>query len=147
MNPLKFETNDIVRLKKGTNYKVYRADKGTNNIYRIESMSDDAVRLEFIFDTVPYWDIEPLPIDGKSDRYIYLDVVVAATTVSKESEVPIRKIDRKTYYVDALKKITKEDGTTLYDEYKQQDFQYVHGVQHWLRQKEYADMGVDEVTM
>ena len=38
MNPLKFETNDIVRLKKGTNYKVYRADKGTNNIYRIESM-------------------------------------------------------------------------------------------------------------
>lgn len=147
MNPLKFETNDIVRLKKGTNYKVYRADKGTNNIYRIESMSDDAVQLEFIFDTVPYWDIEPLPIDGKSDRYIYLDVVVAATTVSKESEVPIRKIDRKTYYVDALKKITKEDGTTLYDEYKQQDFQYVHEVQHWLRQKVYADLRVDEVTM
>lgn len=146
MNPLKFERNDIVRLKEGAKYKVYRADKGTNNIYRIESMSDDAVRLEFIFDTVPYWDIEPLPIDGKSDRFIYLDVV-AATTVAKESDVPIRKIDKKTYYVDALKKITKEDGTTLYDEYMHQNFQYVHEVQHWLRKKGYADLRVDEVTM
>lgn len=143
MNPLKFKTNDIVRLKEGAKYKVYRLDKGANNIYRIEASNADAVRLGYIFDLVPYWDIEPLPVDGKADKYVYLDVVVAANTVEDESQAAIRTID-KTYYVDALKKIKVEDGKTLYDEYQQQDFQYVHEVQHWLREKGYLDLRIDE---
>ena len=126
MNPLKFETNDIVRLKDGAKYKVYRIDNGENNIYRIESRTEDAVRLGYIFDFVPYWDIEPIPIDGNSDKPIYLNKTIAATTVADVSQAPVRKIDR-TYYIDAFKKIGN-NGKTLYDEFMQQDFQYVHEV-------------------
>ena len=143
MNPLRFETNDIVRLKEGAKYQVYRIDKGVNNIYRIEASNADAVRLGYIFDLVPYWDIEPLPIGGKLDKYVYLDVVVAASTVEDASQAPIRTID-KTYFVDALKKIIVGDEKTLFDEYQQHDFQYVHEVQHWLRKKGYLDLRIDE---
>ena len=143
MNPLRFETNDIVRLKEGAKYQVYRIDKGVNNIYRIEASNADAVRLGYIFDLVPYWDIDPLPIGGKLDKYVYLDVVVAASTVEDASQAPIRTID-KTYFVDALKKIIVGDEKTLFDEYQQHDFQYVHEVQHWLRKKGYLDLRIDE---
>lgn len=143
MNPFRFETNDIVRLKEGAKYEVYRLDKGANNIYRIEASGVDSVRLGYIYDLVPYWDIEPLPIDGKADKYIYLDVVVAASTVAEESQAPIRTID-KTYFVDALKKIKVGDEKTMFDEYLQHDFRYVHEVQHWLRKKGYLDLRIDE---
>ena len=143
MNPLKFETNDIVRLKEGAKYKVYRIDNGENNIYRIESHTADAVRLGYISEFVPYWDIEPIPIDGKSDKPVYLKTIVAASTVTDVMQAPVRKIDR-TYYVDALKKIGN-NGKTLYDEFIQQDFQYVHEVQHWLREKHGGmDLKIDE---
>jgi len=143
MNPYNFVRRDIVRLRNREKYEVLRLDDGKCDVFWIESMSSDTVRLDHIFEPIPIYEIEPLPIDGKSDKPIYMDVVIAASTVGEGDDVPVRTID-KTYYKDALKRVFDDQGKTLYDELLQKDFQYVHEVQHWLRKGGPIDLRIDE---
>ena len=123
-----YQRGDIVRLPNRRNYDVYRLDDGKYDAFKIEELSDGMVHLDHISTLIPLSEILPLPINEKADKHIYLDIPIAATTIREEDEAPIRT-NARTYYWKSILKIYGSE------EIVKQHFQYVHEVQHWLREK------------
>ena len=135
-----YQRGDIVRLPNRRNYDVYRLDDGKYDAFKIEELSDGMVHLDHISTLIPLSEILPLPINEKADKHIYLDIPIAATTIREEDEAPIRTNSR-TYYWKSILKIYGSE------EIVKQHFQYVHEVQHWLREKHGVDLRINDQAL
>ncbi len=90
------------------------------------------VKLHEVDDWININEISPVLIDGKQDRLIWEDCIVAASTIADGDPMPIYHID-KSYFMDKFKQVF--DGTqSFYDIVVEKKYQYVHDVQHWLRE-------------
>jgi len=84
---------------------------------------------------IPFNHIEPVPIDRNADSQVYYDPIIAGSILIPGEAKPIHDYKDYSYYLDAFKYDTFEDGETLYEKYLLRGFRYVHEVQHWLNEK------------
>ena len=75
-------------------------------------------------------DILPVKIDGKEDRDIYYDPIVAASIVTEGEETPAVQRDSSEYYMVSLKKSYDENLESYYDKIHNKGIKYVHEIQH-----------------
>ena len=76
---------------------------------------------------LPVIAMEAIPIDGKSDRYIYY----GSTLFS---------LNNHSYYMDHFKYSAYYLNQSIYDAMKVYDFEFVHDVQQWLRSENRGDL-------
>jgi hypothetical protein len=126
-----FRKGDFIRLKNLANYQVDRSFDKEVNIFEILVKDDNYVEVRNCKSKIPIADIEPIPINGKDDLQIYYHPNNRmAIYVNPNDPAPIHKID-KSYYYDAFKGIYYLDKN--YQEImKEQGFQYVHEIQHYI---------------
>ena len=82
--------------------------------------------LPFTFD-----ELEAILIDGNEDRTIYYDPVVMATMIQPGQPVPVQQTDYS-YFMDRFEK-WKDGDKTFKQMVEEKGFQFVHEVQHWLK--------------
>lgn len=125
--------NDIVRLKEAK-FEEYKGQLWfKDNVFAIsEKKKDGQVLLKELDEPVLSNELLPMPINKNHAGNIYYDPIVAASFIGPDDEIPVHSTDY-TYFMDAFKKVTEEDGTTLYDLVEKEGFKYVHEVQHLLR--------------
>ena len=129
---IKYEVGDIVKLRDRQKYNVIRLDDGVCDLFVIELFEGNMVKLHEVDDWININEISPVLIDGKQDRLIWEDCIIAASTIADGDPMPIYHID-KSYFMDKFKHVF--DGTqSLYDIVVEKKYQYVHDVQHWLRE-------------
>lgn len=136
--PEAFKNGDIVKLKHPSEYE--RSSDfhafGTN-LYKIREIKGKVVRLASVEKDVPLAELQPVAVDGKEDRWIYFDPVVAASIVFPGDEVPAHTTDYS-YYMDAFEYCI--EGKKSYKEIVEKEhLMYVHEIQHWLRKHHQAD--------
>lgn len=138
-----FEVNDFVRLN-SFGWRRYENESITNdNVLQIKEIVPNGFRfVEFEDNIIPKGYVEPIPIDGESDKSIYYDPIIEASFISPGETPPEHNIDYS-YYIESFKKSYYYDGRTLYKVYKQRNYKYVHEIQHWLRR----DFGIDELKI
>lgn len=130
-----FEIGDFVKLNNEV-YDMYTKDLYySDNIFKITEIKDGgSYRLANIAIDVPQKDIEAIPIDGKNDRNIYYDPIIAAPFITAGNPVPSYSQDPTEYYMDGLKK-TIYENKSLRAMIEKNNCQFVHEVQHFLRNK------------
>lgn len=134
---------DIVRL----NEKVYQ-QKIDSLIFKVNAFvvdsigqnSNDTIKLKGIENELSVGNVEAIPIDGIHDLCIYYEPFVAASYVGADGHVPAYNTDYS-YFIDHFKKVQVDGKSTLYDEMKKINVQFVHEVQHWLS-SEFNDYGL-----
>lgn len=134
---------DIVRL----NEKVY-LQKIDSLIFKVNAFvvdsigqnSNDTIKLKGIENELSVGNVEAIPIDGIHDLCIYYEPFVAASYVGADGHVPAYNTDYS-YFIDHFKKVQVDGKSTLYDEMKKINVQFVHEVQHWLS-SEFNDYGL-----
>ncbi len=128
-----FEAGDMVKLaapEKFRNSLIFK-----ENVFKIVAMYDEGIKLSFSDQIVTAADILPVKIDGAEDRSIYYDPIIAASIVLPGQPIPVHHRDY-TYYFDAFAKMKIEKSDkTLQDLVREQNFEYVHEIQHFLRQR------------
>lgn len=129
----KFEKGDIVKFINPNNIK---PDYLHNivNIYRIVSIDGNKVIVNRSFSPNIETElsfIEGIKIDGKEDRNIYYDPVVAAYIVLPGEPVPLHHTNY-TYYLDNKSTFMYEG--TMRDIVSKKGFTQVHQLQHYLRE-------------
>lgn len=103
------------------------------NIFTVVSKSDNKqIQLSDFGTTVSINDIEAVLIDGEEDAMVYYDPVMAAPTMAQGEPIPEFHADYS-YFMDHFKKCQYNDEMTYYDKVNEQNLQFVHEVQHWLR--------------
>lgn len=131
INP--FEKGDLVKLSETAFTKVEPQLIYSNNVFKIIEISiDGSVKLSDIQQPVSISDIEAIKIDGKQDRNIYYDPIIAAPIVSYDAPAPMMHNHRGEYYMDGLKNTTY-NNKNLKQLVLEADCRYVHEVQHFLR--------------
>lgn len=134
---LSYKRNDLVRLT-GDAYNIYAKQVCWNeNAFHILSFNNESVTLSDIKGEIPLSAIEPIPIDGISDACIYYDPIIAADIIPHGMPIPTHNKDLS-YYIDGFDRMHIED-TTLKTLFLEKDFQFVHQVQHWLREEQDCD--------
>ena len=133
-----FIVGDYVRLKEPIFKKLKNALYYENNIFKINSLDLRNIGLNFIGEKLEVDDIEPIPIDGIADRSFYYDPIVTASHISLSQPAPTIQPDYS-YYIKKMRYCIDTDKKTFYEEIKQRDCQYVHEVQHFLREKNRED--------
>lgn len=132
-----YEINDLVRLKSDA-YDIYAKQVIWNeNAFYILSLNSVSVTLSDIKGKIPLNAIEPIPIDGVADSCIYYDPIIAADIVADGMPIPTHNKDLS-YYIDGFDRMHIED-TTLKTLFLEKGFQYVHQVQHWLKEEHDCD--------
>lgn len=133
-----FMKDDYVRLKES----VYEQLKNTlfykDNVFKINSLDLRNVELDLIGKKLEIDDIEPIPIDGIADNFLYYDPIVMASYIPPGQPAPIIQPDYS-YYMENMKHWIDTDKKTFYEKIKQRNCQYVHEVQHFLREKDRED--------
>ena len=133
--PEAYKKGDIVKLKHPDRYKktddIYCYQI---NLYKIASINGNDVKLENVPDMAPLGELLPVAIDGKEDRWIYYEPIVAASFLFDDEDDKGRSTDYS-YYMDAFERTT-EGGKTYKELIEKKHLMYVHEVQHWLRKKE-----------
>lgn len=71
-----------------------------------------------------------MKIDGKEDRDIYYDPIIAASIVTEGEEIPVVQRDSSEYYMVSLKKSYDENHESYYDRIHNEGMKYVHEIQH-----------------
>lgn len=136
---IEYQKNDIVRLVESKFESVRRQLWFKDNAFEIVAIKDDGmVSLMELDEIVFQSDLLPMPINKKRARSVYYDPIIAASVVGPDDDIPVYSRDY-TYFMDAFKKVTEEDGATLYELVEEQGFKYVHEVQHWLRERYGSD--------
>lgn len=127
-----FKKNDIVRLRNEYFDKIKSKIFFPQNIFFIDKLLDDgkSVRLRNVDITVPSSEICPVKIDGKEDRYIYYDPVIAADVVRPDEVVKCHHVDKNEYYLQKMKTCFDSKGRSYYDILNEEHFVYVHELQH-----------------
>lgn len=130
---LRYDVGDIIRIKDSFQ-DLYQPAFSSDKVFEIWKINDDGtLNLAMIDMNVPYSHIEPVRIDGVSDKDIYYNPIVSGSVIASGEMRPVHHIDYS-YYLDHFKRNTfdgKEE--TLYDLCVSQKFRYVHEIQHWLR--------------
>ena len=136
--PEEFRVGDIVKVKHPAAYKRSSDFHGYGtNLYKIVSMSENAVVLAGVIQEVPISELLPVAVDGVEDRWIYFDPIVAASIVFPGEEVPAHRTDYS-YYMEAFERCF--EGKKSYNELVEKNhLMYVHEVQHWLRKHHHED--------
>jgi len=126
-----FRKGDFIRLKNLANYQDDRSFNKEVNIFEILVKEDNYVEVRNCKSKIPIADIEPIPVNGKDDLQIYYHPNnIMAIYVNPNDPAPILKLD-KSYYYDAFKRTYYLDKN--YQEImKEQGFQYVHEIQHYI---------------
>ena len=130
VQPKNLEKGDLIRLKNNwlTIIKNKEVVNKKINVFRIEKfLSNNMVKLYGIMEELPVIAMEAIPIDGKSDRYIYY----GSTLFS---------LNNHSYYMDHFKNSAYNINQSIYDAMKVYDFEFVHEVQHWLRSENRGDL-------
>ncbi len=127
-----FEKGDIVKF---VDEKNVHPDYLNNveNIYQILSIDgpDVIISRSFSEDIKTNTSaITGVMMDGKDDRFIYYDPVIMAPFVWPGEAVPVHHRDY-TYYLDA--NALFPNNKTMRDFITENDFSYVHELQHYLR--------------
>lgn len=106
----------------------------SNNLFSIlKKEAGDMVKLSFIDGPISVSSIKAVPINGKNDADIYYAPIGMATIVEPGQSAPEHRTD-KSYYIDQFDRWTDQDKT--YNELLASvKPQFVHEVQHWLREK------------
>lgn len=128
--PEDYRIGDFVRLTHPEKYKINRISISPVNVFKISSIMSDHMILEDIDACVPVNEIRPVGIDGKEDRWIYYDPVIAAPTLSFDAPIPEIHVDYS-YYYDAFRKNFYR-GKSYREIIEKKKLRYVHEVQHWL---------------
>lgn len=136
---VKFERNDIVRLT-DSKFEELRGELWfKDNAFEITEVKDDGMVSLFELDTlVPVSELRSMPIGRKYAGNIYYDPIIAASVVCPDDEIPVHRTDYS-YFMDAFRRVTEEDKTTMLALVEEQKFKYVHEVQHWLRERYGSD--------
>lgn len=131
---------DFVRLKNAS-YQVFKDSLSLKvNAFVVKSVDSslaNMIKLKGIEDAFPMGSVEAIPIDGIHDLCIYYDPIIAAGYVGEDGDVPHYETDYR-YFVDHFKNVKVDSKGTMYDEMKNENIQFVHEAQHWLK-KEYGD--------
>ena len=127
-----YKKNDIVRLRNEYFDKIKSKLFFSQNIFFIDQFLDDGdfVLLRNVDITVPSSEIRPVKIDGKEDRYIYYDPVIAADVVHPDEPVKCHHVDRDEYYLQKMKTCFDSKGQSYYNILNEEHFVYVHELQH-----------------
>jgi len=126
-----FRKGDFIRLKNLANYQVDRSFNKEVNIFEILVKEDNYVEVRNCKSKIPIADIEPILVNGKDDFQIYYDDnKMMATYMNPGDSVPVTKTD-KSYYYDLFERIIYL-GKNFQEIMKEQGFQYVHEIQHYL---------------
>lgn len=134
---LSYKLNDIVRLTNDA-YSIYAKQVIWNeNAFYILSFNNESVTLSDIKGNIPLSAIEPIPIDSVSDTCIYYDPALAADIDPNIMPTPTHNKDLS-YYIDGFDRM-HIGNTTLKALFLKKGFQYVHQVQHWLREDHDCD--------
>lgn len=137
-----FEVGDFVMIKDVSKLKVEATGYTRNNVLKIKNIEDDKYKLDDIDDMVGLDEIDAIPIDGVHDRSIYYDPIVCASVIGPGESAPIRKTDYS-YYMKKFENCLDTNKRTFSDVIKEQGYQFVHEVQHWLRE----ECGSDELKV
>ena len=130
---VEYQRNDIVRLGDSKFEELKGQLWFSDNAFVVAEVEKDGkVSLNELNETVSASEILPLPISKKHAGNVYYDPIIAASIIGPDDEIPVHSTDYS-YFMDALGRVTEEDGTTLRALVEEQKFKYVHEVQHWLR--------------
>lgn len=129
-----FEKGDFVKFVDSV-YEAYtKTVFYSDNVFRIVKVLDNgSYKLADIEVDVPGNNVEAIPIDGVHDRNIYYDPIIAAPYVAPGQPVPVFHSQRGIYYLDGLSNTRLDNKKTLRQIVDEYDCQFVHEVQHCLR--------------
>lgn len=130
-----FEKGDFVKFVDSV-YEAYtKAVIYSDNVFRIVKVLDNgSYKLADIEVEVPGNNVEAIPVDGVHDRNIYYDPIIAASYVAPGQPVPVHHSQRDVYYIDGLANTRLENKISLRQIVEEHDCQFVHEVQHCLRE-------------
>lgn len=130
-----FEKGDYVKFVDSV-YEAYtKAVYYSDNVFKIvKVLNDGSLKLADIEVAVPRKNIEAIPIDGIHDSNIYYDPIIAASYVEPGQPVPVHHSQSGRYYLDGLANTRLENKKTLKQIVEEHDCQFVHEVQHCLRE-------------
>ena len=134
-----YRKGDFLRLKQPIKFQNKRITKNDLNIFEVIEVVDEDIRFRHIETLVPISEVEPIPIDGISDKEIYYDPIIAASVILPGDPIPIRKRDY-TYYFDKFANCTSDDYT-FQELVTERRFRFVHEIQHFLKD-EFNDDGL-----
>ena len=113
------------------------------NICKLEEiLPDGLLKLDIYNGMIPMNAVEAIPINGIDDKSIYYDPVIAAATVDVNAPIPVHYTD-KSYYLEHFKRCYVYDAKSFHDIVKEKEFEFVHEVQHWLRNEVGEDLKVN----
>lgn len=129
------EEGDFVMFKPGSNRAHDVELKEMKNAFTFQARTKDGYcKLNEYFAEVPINQLQYIPIDSISDSMIYYDPPVAASIIEPGQPIPVHQTDYS-YYMDSFANLKMGDKT-----YKQiveeKEFQFVHEVQHWLKEND-----------
>ena len=128
-----FEKGDYVKIIDSSYEDYTKSVFYSDNVFKIVKVLDDgSLKLADIEVEVPRNNIEAIPIDGIHDRNLYYDPIIAASYVAPGQPVPVHHSQRGVYYMDGLEN-TRFENKTLRQLVKERNCQFVHEVQHCLR--------------
>ena len=131
------QLGDFVRFRDGSYLGLDVNVNDMVNIFTFQGMREQGFcKLKEFQDKIPITQLQAVPIDGKSDLAIYYDPPVAASIVNPGKHIPVHHTDYS-YYMDSFAK-HKEGDKTYKQMVEEQGFQFVHEVQHWLKENEGA---------
>jgi len=134
---------DIVKMK-DIYFEKYKSEYPdriyfSENLFTVVSKFDkQQLQLGEFHRHVPLSVLEAVLIDGKEDAVVYYDPVIAASVVAKGKPVPAHHTDYS-YFMDHFKKCQYDDELTYFDKVNEQNLQFVHEVQHWLKDEFHDD--------
>ena len=122
---------DFVRIKDDliNFYKEKGMQIRSNNVYKIDKIINDEVKLNGYYSLLPKTDLIAIPIDGIADASIYY---MPAKTVYRGAAKAL--VVNRGYYLEHFKSCYVNDKV-YYDIVKEKGFEFVHEVQHWLREE------------
>lgn len=139
MEKIPFQPNDIVKLSKIKFESLSKELFFPQNIFVIKDVTPDEVgiALKNVDHLFTFEDILPVKIDGKEDRDIYYDPIIAASIVTEGEEIPVVQRDSSEYYMVSLKKSYDENHVSYYDRINNKGMKYVHEIQHEIPSLQY----------
>lgn len=124
------EVGDLIRFKENwflSNRNIEGFNSGIN-VFKVEQLlSNKLIKLDGVMEIIPMNLLEPIPIDGKSDKSIgyrsngYQDI-------------------SQSYYMDYFDNSAYSINQSWRDVFEELDIEYVHEIQHWLRSKNIGDL-------
>ena len=132
---VEYQRYDIVRLTDSKFEEVQGNLWFKDNAFSITEVREGGVVSLFELDTlIPVGELRPMPMGKKYAGNIYYDPVIAASIIGPNDEIPVHCTDYS-FFMDHLERVTEEDGTSVRSLVEEQNFKYVHEVQHWLRER------------